>query len=80
METRTRTMLKSLTWQMLGIVTMTALGYSQIGSLSGALSIAFSASAMGFVFFFVHERVWSRIGWGLVATGSGKREGRNQSR
>ena len=64
METRMRTILKSLTWQMLGLATMTALSYYQVGSIKGAFSIALSASVTGFLFFFAHERIWSHVGWG----------------
>lgn len=64
METMVRTVVKAATWQGLGILTMTALSYPQAGSLSGALSIAVSASASGFVFYLVHEKVWNAVRWG----------------
>ncbi|MBO6519303.1 MAG: DUF2061 domain-containing protein [Rhodospirillales bacterium] len=64
MDTRSRTLLKALTWQMLGIVTMTALSYPHTDTIWSALALACSASASGFAFFIVHESVWNRIHWG----------------
>ncbi|WP_346910474.1 DUF2061 domain-containing protein [uncultured Roseibium sp.] len=64
METMGRTVVKAATWQGLGILTMTALSYPQTGSLTGALSIAVSASASGFVFYLVHEKIWNAVRWG----------------
>ncbi len=70
METMVRTVVKAATWQGLGILTMTALSYPQTGSLTGALSIAVSASASGFVFYLVHEKIWNAVRWGRRPTGS----------
>ncbi|WP_346899549.1 DUF2061 domain-containing protein [uncultured Roseibium sp.] len=70
METMVRTLVKAATWQGLGILTMTALSYPQTGSLTGALSIAVSASASGFVFYLIHEKIWNRVRWGRRPAGS----------
>lgn len=64
METPARTILKAVTWQMLGILTMTAVSYPRTGSLTAAATLALSASATGFVCFFLHERVWNAVRWG----------------
>lgn len=64
MDTTSRTVLKALTWQALGIVTMTALGYPHTGSVLSALTLAVSASASGFVFYLLHEKIWNAVRWG----------------
>lgn len=63
-ETTGRTLAKAITWQTMGIISMTALSYPHTGSFLEALSIAISASATGFVFFFIHEKVWNHVPWG----------------
>ena len=74
METTRRTVVKAATWQALGLATMAALSYPHTESLLGALSLAASASASGFVFFFVHERIWNAVRWGRKpAKGVGSR-------
>lgn len=43
---------------------MIGLAFFHSGNLVEALSLALSASATGFIFYFIHERAWSRIRWG----------------
>ncbi|WP_208999221.1 DUF2061 domain-containing protein [Roseibium sediminis] len=57
--------MKCVTWQALGVLTMTALSYPHTGSLAAAVTLAVSSCSLGFVTFFLHERVWSRIRWGM---------------
>jgi len=64
METHRRTFLKAITWQTLGVVTMTLLALPHTSSLVAALTVATSSCALGFVTFFIHERLWSRVAWG----------------
>lgn len=64
MDTRKRTILKALTWQGLGLFTMTAMGLIYTGSLTSGATLALSSMALGFVFFLIHERIWNAIGWG----------------
>ncbi|GAA0778284.1 DUF2061 domain-containing protein [Roseibium denhamense] len=66
MDTAKRTLLKSITWQTLGVVTMTAIAFPHTGSLLAALTVATSSCALGFVTFFLHERLWSRVAWGTL--------------
>ena len=64
MESPIRSFVKALTWQMLGLITMTALAYIATGDLTAAGGLALGAAITSFGFFFVHERVWALIRWG----------------
>lgn len=64
MESKLRTVAKAATWQLLGLVTMSLLAWFQTGSVAGAFSFALSAALVGFVMFFIHERVWGFVPWG----------------
>nr|CAA6830171.1 MAG: Unknown protein [uncultured Thiotrichaceae bacterium] len=64
METTLRTTSKAVTWQLLGFVVMTLLGYYYTGSLSSAASLAGSSMTTGFIFYFLHEKLWQKISWG----------------
>lgn len=64
MDSTKRTIVKAISWQALGIISMTILGYARIGSIAAALSLAISASLTSFFVFFLHEKLWNRIGWG----------------
>ncbi|WP_425416748.1 DUF2061 domain-containing protein [Oricola indica] len=67
MDTKIRTIAKAVTWQILGLISMCALGFWQTGSIGGALTLAFSASLMSIGVYFLHERAWGRIRWGRSA-------------
>jgi uncharacterized membrane protein len=74
METPLRSLAKAVTWQALGLVTMTAITFALTGSLATGGAVALVSAMTGAVFYVVHERVWARIRWGLaeaqrIATG-----------
>lgn len=66
MDSPTRSIVKAVTWQLLGLLTMTLLAWFATGSLSAAGGLAISAAATGFICFVLHERIWARIPWGRV--------------
>lgn len=64
MESPTRTIAKAVSWQLLGLFTMSLIGYLFTGSLAAAGSLAVVTTAIGAVCYVFHERVWNRISWG----------------
>lgn len=64
MDTTHRTLVKSLTWQALGLVLMTLIGFIATGSWSSGGVIALTTSAISLVTYVLHERFWARIRWG----------------
>lgn len=64
METPTRSIAKALSWQALGLISMTLIAFAFTGSLGSASGVALVSAATGLVGFFVHERVWSAVRWG----------------
>lgn len=67
METQKRTLVKALSWQSLGLLVTGLIGWYFTGSLTGSIGVALSSSLSGFVCYFLHERLWQRIPWGLAA-------------
>jgi len=65
MESKLRTVAKALTWQVIGLAVTGALAWLHTGSMVTALSFALSTAASGLAFFFVHERIWARVSWGI---------------
>jgi len=63
-DTHRRTLVKALTWQALGLFTMTIIGVIATGSVSAGGTLALVAAATGMVFYMIHERVWACISWG----------------
>jgi uncharacterized membrane protein len=64
MDTPLRTLVKAVSWQALGLVSMIGLAYLQTGAIRSALVFASSATALGFVCYVLHERLWSHVRWG----------------
>lgn len=64
METPKRTLAKTLTWQAMGLATMTGIGYVVTGSAGAGGTIAAVGAATGAVFYVIHERIWARVRWG----------------
>lgn len=64
METRARTLVKSLLWTALGLVVMAGVGLAFTGSLAVGGGMAVVNAVIGFLSYLVYERVWSGIRWG----------------
>ncbi len=67
METTARLITKSITWQFAGLCVMTLVGYLFTNSISAGGGIAVTGALVGFVSYFTHEMLWSRIRWGRKA-------------
>lgn len=70
METRTRSIAKAVTWQLLGLVTMTLIAWLITGDLGASGGVAVTAAVTGFLCFIVHERIWAHIRWGRLDAAS----------
>lgn len=64
METRTRTIVKSGVWTLLGLISMALVGLASTGSMALGGTMALANAAIGFVFYLAYERIWSKIDWG----------------
>jgi uncharacterized membrane protein len=74
METRLRSVVKALSWQVIGLFSMTAVGYAITGSARAGGAMALASGAIGLVAFIFHERLWARVRWGTTGTGSHHRQ------
>ncbi len=64
MDTKARLATKSVTWQIMGLISMALIGYLFSGSMSVGGGIAIVGAIVGFFSYFVHEMCWSKIIWG----------------
>ncbi|MEM0937245.1 MAG: DUF2061 domain-containing protein [Pseudomonadota bacterium] len=64
METRARSIVKCLTWQISGLVVMTVITYGLTGSIATGGAVALAGTLVGSVTYVLHERVWDRVRWG----------------
>lgn len=66
MENKNRTWIKALTWQAIGLLTMTTVNYFYLGNLSQGMGLSLLLTVQGLLTYVVHERVWARVRWGKV--------------
>jgi len=64
METRMRSIVKALIWNVIGLSVMAIVGLIVTGSLAAGGAMAVINAALGFVSYLIYERVWARIRWG----------------
>ncbi len=68
MDTTKRLITKSITWQLAGLISMTVIGFLFTSSFTAGGGIAIAGSIVGFLSYFFHEIVWSKIQWGRSDT------------
>ncbi|WP_170373903.1 DUF2061 domain-containing protein [Ruegeria conchae] len=64
METRRRSVVKALIWNVMGLVMMTLVGLIATGSVALGGVVALVNTAIGLTLYIVYERVWAGISWG----------------
>lgn len=64
METRKRSILKAIIWNLLGLAVMAAVGAAFTGSAAVGGTMAVVNTGIGFATYFVYERLWAGISWG----------------
>tara|TARA_B110000977_G_C11055655_1_gene483964 strand:- start:1631 stop:1834 length:204 start_codon:yes stop_codon:yes gene_type:complete len=64
METRKRTYVKAIIWNLIGLVTMILVGLIATGSIKVGGAMALVNAALGLSMYVIYERVWARLGWG----------------
>ncbi|MBX2804766.1 MAG: DUF2061 domain-containing protein [Hyphomicrobiales bacterium] len=55
-----------MSWQAVGLITMTAIAFIFTGSLTQGGLVALTGAATGMVAYILHERLWARISWGRI--------------
>ncbi len=67
-ETRTRTIVKAVLWNLIGLAVMALVGFLLTGSWGVGGSMAVINAILGLTMYILYERVWAHIGWGRHAT------------
>ena len=65
-SSRWRSLIKSLTWRLVGSLDTFILSWLVTRRLRYAVSIASVEALTKIVLYFVHERVWRRVAWGRL--------------
>jgi len=66
METRARTLVKALLWNVIGLAVMAFVGLVLTGSIAIGGVMAATNTVIGLISYVIYERAWARIRWGRV--------------
>ncbi len=64
METKRRTLVKAVVWNLMGLATMSLVGLAMTGSAAVGGAIAVINTLIGLSCYFIYERVWTHVRWG----------------
>ena len=64
METKSRSLVKALIWNVIGMASMSLVGFLATGSAAVGGATPMVNTAVGFVMYLFYERVWAGIRWG----------------
>ncbi|MBO9453532.1 DUF2061 domain-containing protein [Tropicibacter sp. R16_0] len=64
METRQRSLVKAVIWNLMGLGMMTLVGLIATGSAAIGGTLALVNTAIGLTLYVIYERVWAGIRWG----------------
>lgn len=64
METRQRSVVKAVVWNLMGLAMMSLVGLIATGSVAVGGAMAVVNAVIGLVMYLIYERVWANIGWG----------------
>ena len=65
METKARSIVKTLSWRLVGSSAVLLISFLMTGSFALASSIATIQLISNTILYFVHERIWNKIQWGI---------------
>ncbi len=67
MDTRRRSVVKAIVWNVMGLAVMTVVGLIATGSAAIGGTLAVVNTAIGLTMYVIYERVWAGIQWGRNA-------------
>jgi uncharacterized membrane protein len=66
MDSRKRSIAKSVSWRILGIIILGIIAYAVTGDFKEMTIITIIFHGIRLVLYYFHERLWERISWGKI--------------
>lgn len=70
LETHKRSIVKGVTWRIIASGTTMTVVFIATGDLLLVASVGFVDATVKIFFYYLHERTWGRVRWGLLRTGA----------
>ncbi len=61
-----RSFIKTITYRVLIIISVFLIAFMMTGRADFAAGFSLISNAINTVLYFIHERIWSQIGWGRI--------------
>jgi len=65
-EINSRSVVKSIVWRIIATLLTWSVVYFFNGSVGDSLKITLWAAGFSTVAYYIHERIWNKVGWGKV--------------
>ncbi|MGB2599028.1 MAG: DUF2061 domain-containing protein [Candidatus Omnitrophota bacterium] len=69
MDTRLRSIGKSVTWRIISIVVLVTVTYLITGDIKKTTGITVVFQVILAVLYYLHERIWAKASWGRIKEG-----------
>jgi len=66
MDQHKRTLVKTITWRIVALVTTIIVVYIYSGDVKESLVVGVSANFLKMFLYYVHERIWNKVGFGRI--------------
>lgn len=66
METHKRSLVKTITWRIIGSTSASIIAYTITGSIEVSSAIGAIHLVINTILYWMHERFWNKLGWGKV--------------
>ncbi len=66
MEHIKRTLLKTISWRMIALLTTIIVVYIYTGKVKESLAVGFSANLLKMFLYYIHERLWNKVRYGRL--------------
>jgi len=63
-DSRLRSLVKSITWRVMGIIILAGLAWWFTGNVEQTTLITVTFHGIRVILYYFHERIWERIKWG----------------
>jgi uncharacterized membrane protein len=63
---KSRSLIKSLTWRIVALITTFVSAYWITGEEIAALQVTVLTNTINFILYYAHERGWNKIKWGRI--------------
>ena len=65
MDSHKRTIVKTMTWRVVATTVTMLVSYVWLGEWGSAVALAITANAIKSLLYYLHERGWNRVGFGI---------------